>query len=194
MRRFPAPAVAHPPTKLRDERFDSQSDWLAYIHLTTALDRNNTDRISESVALHRKAVARTDEFIAQVRAHLEQASCAERYGAGRLRTTKNTGAHMYFAVIREQGAAWDPSLSMREQDYWPEHADFVNGLLDAGFTLLGGPLGEGNPYRAMVIVDASSPSDAEARLDEDPWTTANILLTKTVDRWEVLAGELASPA
>ena len=63
---------------------------------------------------------------------------------------------MYFAVMREQGAAWDPSLSMREQDYWSEHAEFVNGLLDEGFMLLGGPLGEGNPYRAMVIVDASS--------------------------------------
>jgi uncharacterized protein YciI len=101
---------------------------------------------------------------------------------------------MYFAVTREQGAAWDPSRAMREQDYWTEHAVFVNGLVDEGFLLLGGPLGDGNPYRAMVIVDASSPADVEARLDEDPWTTAEVLLTKTIDRWEVLAGELASPA
>jgi uncharacterized protein YciI len=83
---------------------------------------------------------------------------------------------------------------MREQAYWSEHADFVNGLLDEGFMLLGGPLGEGNPYRAMVIVDATNPAEVEARLNEDPWTTADILLTKTVDRWEVLAGELVSPA
>jgi uncharacterized protein len=101
---------------------------------------------------------------------------------------------MYFAVTREQGAAWDPSRAMREQDYWTEHAVFVNGLVDEGFLLLGGPLGDGNPYRAMVIVDASSLAAVEARLDEDPWTTAEVLLTKTIDRWEVLAGELASRA
>src|SRR5581483_8711181 len=50
---------------------------------------------------------------------------------------------MYFVVTSQQGPAWDPSKPMREQQLWPEHVTFVNGLMDDGFLLLGGPLADG---------------------------------------------------
>lgn len=43
---------------LRDEHFASRKEWGAYINLSTAL--------------HRNTVARTDEFLAQMSARLQQ--------------------------------------------------------------------------------------------------------------------------
>jgi uncharacterized protein YciI len=99
---------------------------------------------------------------------------------------------MYFAVIRQQGPAWDAARTMREQAQWPEHVDFINGIADEGVLVVAGPLGDGDPYRTMLIVDAGSAEEAAARLEDDPWTTFGLLETKTIDRWEVLVGEFAS--
>lgn len=49
---------------------------------------------------------------------------------------------MRFVVIREQGSGWDPSRAMRQQDHWPDHVTFVNGIVGQGSMLLGGPLSE----------------------------------------------------
>ena len=99
---------------------------------------------------------------------------------------------VYFVVIREQGRAWNGSLAMREQDQWPEHVDFINGIADEGFLIVAGPVGDGNPYRAMLVVSADDEGGAAARLEDDPWTTAGVLETKSVEPWNVLVGEFAS--
>ena len=112
---------------------------------------------------------------------------------------------MHFAVIREQGPNWDVSRAMRDQEYWSEHATYVNGLVDEGFLVLAGPIGEGavaadptspvgdgGVYRALLIVEARTEREVTARLDEDPWTSSGVLETRTIFRWEILAGELAS--
>jgi uncharacterized protein len=99
---------------------------------------------------------------------------------------------MHFAVIREQGSKWDASKAMREQDKWPEHVTFINGIADEGFLLLAGPFGEGKPYRALLVVTGANEREVANRLDGDPWTTFGILETKSIDQWEVLVGELSS--
>ena len=79
---------------------------------------------------------------------------------------------MRFVVLRQQGPGWDHSRSMREQDYWPEHVDFVNRIVDEGRMLLGGPLGEidqhgtfvdptepvgaDGTYRTLIVVEADN--------------------------------------
>jgi uncharacterized protein len=98
---------------------------------------------------------------------------------------------MFYVVMREQGPGWDAARSMREQDLWPEHVDYVNAIADEGFLLMAGPHGAGDPYRAMLVVSAASPEEAAARLEEDPWTTGGVLETRSVERWEVLVGEFA---
>ena len=45
-----------------------------------------------------------------------------------------------FLVRVERGGPWDWSKDMREQVEWTEHAQFMNGLVDDGLILLGGPL------------------------------------------------------
>ncbi|MDX6483815.1 MAG: hypothetical protein QOE95_1586 [Gaiellaceae bacterium] len=48
---------------------------------------------------------------------------------------------------REPGPAWDAGSSMHEQEQWPEHAAFMEALVDDGFVVLGGPLGGGSVVR-----------------------------------------------
>jgi PhnB protein len=97
---------------------------------------------------------------------------------------------MYFAVIREQGEAWDNSRGLREQAGWDEHAEFMDNLAAEGFVVFAGPVGDGvPPHRAMLIVDTDSEDTIEARLAIDPWTPMEMLRTVTIDPWEVLIGD-----
>ena len=114
---------------------------------------------------------------------------------------------MRFVVIREQGPGWDPSRAMREQDYWPDHVTFVNGIVDRGSMLLGGPLGELDPddgfadptepvgatgtYRALIVLEADSEAGLTKLLDDDPWSRHHVLETAAIYRWEMLVGEIA---
>jgi uncharacterized protein YciI len=118
---------------------------------------------------------------------------------------------MYFVVISQQGPSWDPSKTMRDQQLWTEHATFINGLVDEGFLLLGGPLadrsrpdddfspvsepvGDDRLYRTMVVVRAPGSDEAAARLTEDPWIRSGVLVSTSIDRWEVLVGDPAAAA
>ncbi len=47
----------------------------------------------------------------------------------------------HFAVTQEHGPAWDQARDLREQEGWDAHATFMDGLVDDGFVILGGPLG-----------------------------------------------------
>ena len=41
------------------------------------------------------------------------------------------------------GPNWDPGCPIRGQDGWDKHAAFMDGLVDDGFIILGGPVGDG---------------------------------------------------
>ena len=90
----------------------------------------------------------------------------------------------YYAVIREPGASWDASRTLREQEKWDEHAGFMDALVDDGFVLLGGPL-EGGP-KTLLIVKAESEQAIISRLAHDPWTPMGLLRIATIERWEIL--------
>jgi len=95
-------------------------------------------------------------------------------------------------MIRRGGPAWDPVRPLREQDAWDEHAAFMDELAAEGFVVLGGPLGAGAPeHRVLLIFDADSENTIHARLDADPWTDMGMLETVSVERWDVLLGDLA---
>jgi uncharacterized protein len=73
---------------------------------------------------------------------------------------------------------------MREQDGWDDHARFMDGLVDDGFIVLGGPLGDG--MRFMHAVSAGTEDEVERRLADDPWTHSGLLRIATVEPWEIL--------
>jgi uncharacterized protein YciI len=95
----------------------------------------------------------------------------------------------YFVVINEQGPAWVPSRPMREQEKWAEHAAFVNGLLDDGFVVLGGPIPGAPIHRARLIVRSSSEEAVRARLADDPWMRMGLLQNVSIEGWDVLVSK-----
>lgn len=90
----------------------------------------------------------------------------------------------FFAVVREPGPAWDRGRPRAEQEAWAEHAAFMNALAEAGFVVLGGPLGDGS--RNLLIVDAVSTHEVDSRLAEDPWSAMGLLTVMSVEPWQIL--------
>jgi uncharacterized protein YciI len=90
----------------------------------------------------------------------------------------------YYLVTRAKGSAWDHSRRRREQSGWDEHAAFMDALVDEGFVVLGGPVGEGDGDDTLQVVDAESEAAVRARLADDPWGE-DMLMTKSVEPWSV---------
>ena len=86
-----------------------------------------------------------------------------------------------FAVTLIHGPGWDPSRRIRTQDAWDEHAAFMDGLVDDGFIIVGGPLGEGD--RTLHVVEAADEQEIEARLGEDPWAVKGLLRIGSIEHW-----------
>ena len=86
-----------------------------------------------------------------------------------------------FAVTLVHGHGWDASRPIREQDGWDAHAAFMDGLVDDGFLIVGGPLGAGD--RTLHLIEAEDELAIRARLGEDPWATAGLLNVGSIERW-----------
>jgi uncharacterized protein YciI len=86
-----------------------------------------------------------------------------------------------FAVRLVHGPSWDRSREIRDQDGWDEHATFMDGLVDDGFIILGGPVGDGE--QTLHVVEAADESDVRARLAADPWSSAGLLEVGAIERW-----------
>jgi hypothetical protein len=95
-----------------------------------------------------------------------------------------------YLVTQEHGPGWDRSRSLREQDGWDRHATFMDQLVDEGFVLLGGPVGDG----ALLVIAAETEDAVRERLARDPWKPSGHLRTAAVERWQVLLGELPIPS
>jgi uncharacterized protein YciI len=86
-------------------------------------------------------------------------------------------------VFSEHGPGWDTSRAMEEQELWPEHAEFMDGLVADGFIVLGGPLGDGR--RVMLVVEADNEEAIRSRLAPDPWVERDLLRIVRVDSWTI---------
>jgi uncharacterized protein YciI len=89
-----------------------------------------------------------------------------------------------YAVRRRRDGPWDWSRDMREQAQWDEHARFMDGLVETGFIVLGGPL-EGD-REVLLIVEAASEEAVIERLAEDPWALSGMLRVVSIEGWTVL--------
>ena len=98
-----------------------------------------------------------------------------------------------FAVRLVHGPGWDSSRRIREQDGWEAHAAFMDALVDDGFLILGGPLGDGE--QTLHAVEAAGEDEVRARFAEDPWASAGLLRTGSVEPWALwLDSRRATPA
>ena len=59
----------------------------------------------------------------------------------------------------------------------------MDRLVDEGFVILGGPLGDGDDV--MLVVEAADEAEARARLGNDPWLAKGILEIGRIQRWTI---------
>jgi uncharacterized protein YciI len=91
-------------------------------------------------------------------------------------------AATFFVVQRRSGPEYDPSRSLEEQSDWPAHAAFMDGLVEEGVVVLGGPLAD--EHRVVLVVESESAEAVRATLARDPWSETH-LVVDTVDRWTI---------
>ena len=84
-------------------------------------------------------------------------------------------------MLRQSGPEWKAGEPLEAQSGWREHAVFMDGLVDDGFIVLGGPLGDG---RVVHVVEAESEADVRATFARDPWSGTH-LVVDAVEAWEI---------
>lgn len=88
----------------------------------------------------------------------------------------------FHVVLRRSGPRWDPSRPLEEQSDWSAHAAFMDGLVDEGFIVLGGPLAD--EHRVVHVVEAESEDAVRATLARDPWSDTH-LRVDTIEPWTI---------
>ena len=87
----------------------------------------------------------------------------------------------HFAVRTGHGPGWDPARPIRQQDGWDDHAAFMDGLVEDGFIIVGGPVEDG--AQTLHLVVAEDENEIRARLAGDPWASAGLLRVAAIEPW-----------
>ena len=89
---------------------------------------------------------------------------------------------MFHVVLTRSGPEYDLSRPLEEQSGWDEHAAFMDGLVEDGFLVLGGPLGD--EFRVAHAVQAESEEDIRATLARDPWSGSHLEID-VIEPWTI---------
>jgi uncharacterized protein YciI len=89
---------------------------------------------------------------------------------------------MFFVLERRSGPEWDRSAPLEGQSGWEEHAAFMDGLVDDGVIVLGGPLAD--EHRVILAMEAASEEEVRSTLARDPWHGSH-LVVESVDPWTI---------
>jgi uncharacterized protein YciI len=92
---------------------------------------------------------------------------------------------MFLVILRRTEPGYDLSRPLEEQSGWPEHAAFMDALVEDGFIVLGGPLDDG--VRTAHAVQAESEAAIRARLAEDPWHESHLEI-ESIAPWTIRLG------
>jgi hypothetical protein len=89
---------------------------------------------------------------------------------------------IFLVVLRRSGPDYDFSKPLEEQSGWLEHATFMDGLVDDGFVVLGGVLGD--EVRTAHAIEAGSEMEVRETLARDPWSGTH-LVVDSIDPWTI---------
>jgi uncharacterized protein YciI len=89
----------------------------------------------------------------------------------------------YFAVLLRPGSRWDADKPVREQEYWDDHARFMDALFESGIIVLAGPFADRTG--SMVILATDSVEQVYALFRDDPWTVRDVLSVADVKEWTI---------
>ena len=88
---------------------------------------------------------------------------------------------MFHVTLSQTGPEWDTGKPMEEQSDWPAHAVFMDGLVEDGFIVLGGPTLERRVVHAM---QAESEEAIRARFAQDPWSESHLRI-ESIEPWTI---------
>jgi uncharacterized protein YciI len=89
---------------------------------------------------------------------------------------------MFLVIVVRDGPSYDHAKPLEQQHRWEEHAAFMDGLVDDGFIVLGGPLAD--EHRVAHVIEAASEDALRARLAQDPWSGTHLNVA-SVDPWTI---------
>jgi uncharacterized protein YciI len=89
---------------------------------------------------------------------------------------------MFLVILRRSGPQYDLSLPLEEQSGWDTHAAFMDGLVNDGFIVLGGPLAD--EIRTAHAVEADSEDAIRATLARDPWSGTHLEID-SIEPWTI---------
>jgi len=90
------------------------------------------------------------------------------------------GMATFHVVVNRSGPQWKAGAPLEEQSGWESHAAFMDGLVDDGFIVLGGPLFD--EYRVIHVVEADSADEVRATLARDPWSETHLQIA-AIEPW-----------
>jgi uncharacterized protein YciI len=88
----------------------------------------------------------------------------------------------FLVTLHRSGPSYDPGRPLEQQPGWPEHAAFMEALVDSGFVALGGPLSD--EHRVVLAVEAESEEAVHAALAPDPWHVSHLVIA-SVEQWTI---------
>jgi len=87
------------------------------------------------------------------------------------------------------GPTWI-SGSVREQPDWDAHAEFVDGLIERGTMVMGGPFADNSGSQSLLEgVDAD---EARRILEEDPFMKNGVFELDEIREWTIFVDELTA--
>jgi hypothetical protein len=89
---------------------------------------------------------------------------------------------VFLVFVDRSGPEYDRALPLEEQVGWAEHASFMDGLVDAGFIVLGGPLDD--EVRVVHAIEAPSEEVVRSTLAEDPWSGTHLVID-SITPWTI---------
>ena len=85
------------------------------------------------------------------------------------------------------GPTW-ASGSVKEQPGWDEHAEFVDGLVERGTFVMGGPFSDNSG--TMILLEGIDVDEAARILEEDPFMQNGVFELEEIREWTVFVDEL----
>lgn len=93
-------------------------------------------------------------------------------------------------VVRvSAGPTWQ-SGSVREQQDWDAHAEFVDRLVSEGTFILGGPFSDNSG--SLSVYEGMTAGEVRALMEDDPFVKNGVFVVEDVREWTVFVDTLSS--
>jgi hypothetical protein len=89
---------------------------------------------------------------------------------------------IFLVTLHRSGPEYDLTRPLEEQTDWSAHASFMDGLVNDGFLVLGGPLAD--EFRVVHAVEAESEDAIRETLACDPWSKSH-LHVESIEPWTI---------